>query len=293
VYVVSEIAPEVGEGGAVANSMLRQFQKIGQEVLESLAIRLKVEGVLSPLIVLRSRGPGLQDQVRTLAEYAHRESVDLLVVGTHARTGPTRWMLGSFAELLAFESGLPLYFINPLWKFSENTRRILFPTDFSVDSLYAFERLLYFTKSSASRITLFHRVQFPSTVRSAFGYGLWPIGPGVGLVDAIREAQQIADEWVLKAGRLGVDVTVLIHSKEAQGIVDGILKSALMGYGMIAMAAESGGAATILLGSVTRKVMRGASCPVWVIRKPKVEKMQDVLFHVTEDDISGDLHLSG
>ena len=34
----------------------------------------------------------------TVTDFAEREAADLLVVGTHGRRGPSRWLLGSVAE---------------------------------------------------------------------------------------------------------------------------------------------------------------------------------------------------
>ncbi len=44
------------------------------------------------------------------------------------------------------------------------------------------------------------------------------------------------------------------------------------GASLIAMASQSGGMSSALLGSVTRDLVRHSSCPVWVIHVPYQEK---------------------
>lgn len=44
----------------------------------------------------------------TVTDFAEREGADLLVVGTHGRRGPSRWLLGSVAEKIVRASRIPV-----------------------------------------------------------------------------------------------------------------------------------------------------------------------------------------
>ena len=288
VYVASGFPKQLENKGQSNESVMERFHTVGQRDLNALAVRLKFKE-LAPLVVIQAKGLEMREQVAALVEYALQEKADLLVTGTRARKGPKRWALGSFAESLSFGSGLPLYFINPSWSFSGDPKMILFPTDFSPASKYAFDRLLEFAKTNSSRITLFHKIQSPLATTAEFGYGLWPTGYDGFITDLASAARQTALSWTRHAKKQGVSVTSLVDSKFSSGIAESILKTASAGFGMIALAAESGKASSALTGSVTRKIIRGAGCPVWVFRQPRKAKDAGLTFDISEEEILSDL----
>ena len=54
---------------------------------------------------------GARDMAQQLVDYAAQNSADLLVLGTHGRTGLMHLLMGSFAETVMRESHLPLLII--------------------------------------------------------------------------------------------------------------------------------------------------------------------------------------
>jgi nucleotide-binding universal stress UspA family protein len=48
-----------------------------------------------------------------VVRYAEDEHVDLLVVGTHGRHGPSRWLLGSVAEKVTRTAHVPVLTVHP------------------------------------------------------------------------------------------------------------------------------------------------------------------------------------
>ena len=288
VYVASGFPKQLQKKGLSNESVMEKFHTVGQGVLNALAVRLKFKE-LAPLVVIQAKGPEMREQVAALVDYALQEKADLLVAGTRARKGPKRWLLGSFAESLSFVSGLPLYFINPSWSVSADPKKILFPTDFSQESKYAFGRLIGFAKVNSSRITLFHQVEYPFVTNADLAYGFWPVGYNTLVPDLAIEAKDQADRWIKWAKKKGVTVTSLIAPKLASGIAESILKAASAGFGMIALAAESGKVSSALMGSVTRKIIRGSHCPVWVLRKPKETQEVETAFDITEEEVMSQL----
>jgi nucleotide-binding universal stress UspA family protein len=75
-----------------------------------------LEGVAS---ALRAEGYRVRTAVEhgepsaRIAEYARRERVDLVVLGSHGRAGAARWLLGSVAEDLLREAPAPLLLVRP------------------------------------------------------------------------------------------------------------------------------------------------------------------------------------
>jgi len=69
------------------------------------------------------------------------EHIDLVVVGTHGRTGLRKLVLGSVAEEVFRQAPCPVLTIGPrCWKANSQgigLKHVLFPTDFSVDSVRA------------------------------------------------------------------------------------------------------------------------------------------------------------
>jgi nucleotide-binding universal stress UspA family protein len=73
--------------------------------LDGVAKRLKYEGttVRSEVFVGRV--------TETLVDYAERNAVDMIIIGTHGRSGLTRWVLGSVADKLLHSASVPVLMI--------------------------------------------------------------------------------------------------------------------------------------------------------------------------------------
>lgn len=48
-----------------------------------------------------------------LAEYIDHSDADLLVIATHGRSGPSRWIWGSIADKLLHSSCIPVFIVRP------------------------------------------------------------------------------------------------------------------------------------------------------------------------------------
>lgn len=90
------------EAAAVAN---------GQTVLEEAAQIAQNQGVQNVdthlLVALR----GAKEMAQELVDYAVAQQADLLVLGTHGRTGLMHLLMGSFAETVMRQTTLPLLII--------------------------------------------------------------------------------------------------------------------------------------------------------------------------------------
>ena len=71
--------------------------------------------------------------VRAIAEVAEEEDVDLIVLGTHGRTGVRHFVFGSIAEAVLHETERPVLTV-PAGETNSIFDRILCPVDYSFDS---------------------------------------------------------------------------------------------------------------------------------------------------------------
>ncbi len=195
-----------------------------------------------------------------LNEIATEHKADLIVIGTHGRTGVTRVLLGSVAEEIFRKATVPVLTVGP--HVSKDTERrlemkqILFATDFSPESLAALPFAVSLAQEHQARLTLMHVVGPPK------------VGE---LVHAEQYAESImrqlrklvpaeAEPWCEPNCRVE-------HGHEAEKIME--VANAL-GADLIVLGvrgAEGGvGAATHLLQSIAHKVVTQARCPVLTVR---------------------------
>lgn len=89
--------------GEVDREMISEVEKDHQAYLEARAHELRQEGCCVTTLVLKPGPPAdrILDEVK-------RERADLIVVGSHGRTGLSRLLLGSVAEKLARQAPCPV-----------------------------------------------------------------------------------------------------------------------------------------------------------------------------------------
>ena len=76
-----------------------------ESYLDQMVSRLSSEGVNVKAEVLVGKA------AETLAEYAEKNDVDLIVMATHGRSGVTRWVRGSVAEKILRSSKIPVLMV--------------------------------------------------------------------------------------------------------------------------------------------------------------------------------------
>lgn len=99
-----------------------------------------------------------------ILETADRVSADVIVAGTHGRSGFDRLVLGSVAEKVLRKASCPVLTVPP----SSHTvaklpyKRLLCPVDFSQTSLIALQHAFALAKESDAQLTVFHALDWPS-----------------------------------------------------------------------------------------------------------------------------------
>lgn len=221
-----------------------------------------LKGIEEPRLI-KQKGASVKNAVMELCGFAMDEGADLIAVSSHSRKGLSRFLIGSFAETLVLNAPLPVLVINPKWVPGKKMKHILFPTDFSPNSRKVFDRVLVLAKELQCEILLMHAMEISP-------YTLYPLAvPPVSkkpVNDLAKDLHEKGDEWVRHGRLMGAKVKFYL-SKNGEYALEAILRIAKkMGpSGMIAMASQSEQLESILLGSLTRQVIRSSPCPVLTV----------------------------
>jgi nucleotide-binding universal stress UspA family protein len=76
-----------------------------ESYLEKLAKRLKIEGAEISRTVVEGK------VADSLADYAVHNTVDLIIIASHGRSGVSRWFMGSVAEKMVRSSCVPVLMV--------------------------------------------------------------------------------------------------------------------------------------------------------------------------------------
>ncbi len=200
---------------------------------------------------------------------AERQDADLVIVGTHGRTGFKRVMLGSVAERVVRYCRAPVMVARVKTFGNGGYRRILVPTDFSPAAEVALETAIGLSTEDGS-IELIHCWQLPPGSQ-----GIWlpaaiseraAAGLREGLIDAAHESGQTL---LARFRARHPDVKLSfeqIEDSPARGI-SRRLESAT--YDLVVMGSRGRrGLKRWLLGSVAEVTVRHAPCSVVVAHAP-------------------------
>ncbi len=272
VFVVSP--DQLGIPVEMAAPWVKQYKEALQKALASKTEGVSLPHMIQPKLIVHSR-PSQRGTVKALIAHAKLEGAEMIVVSSHSRQGLKRMVLGSFAETLLLLSPIPVVVVGAEARTRPNgLGSILFPTDFSESSLPVFQSAVALAKKLGSEIILHHAI--PSPIEPAFQSGVYLLGGGwvpssVFFKSHSFDQQKTAEKWLKIAQKQGVKASFELDPA-APSVVSSVLDVAdKRKVGLIAMAAESGAVAAALIGSVTRKIVREASCPVWGVRAPRAK----------------------
>jgi nucleotide-binding universal stress UspA family protein len=191
------------------------------------------------------------------------DDVDLIVLGTHGRTGSQKLMLGSVAEEIFRRSNVPVLTIGPRVRTSTHNaarfHRIVLATDFSEESLAAARYAVSLAEQSGAQLLLMLVLSKPQTsdeptmrvfdlsVAEAI-HRLYEIVPARVTLDRVPEV-------LVEFGRPAERIVEVAKHRSADLIVLGVRD-----------ASGRMSAATHLERSTAHKVVATATCPVLTVR---------------------------
>lgn len=206
-----------------------------------------------------------------LALHAEERRADMVVMSTHGRGAIRRLWLGSVAEQLVWQIHVPVLLVKPeqengeLW--SRSFDHILLPLDSSEESEAVIETAMSFGKLFGARFTLLQVQGEP------FAYGGIPPQMSPEAVAALVDQQSSAvktylDGVVDRFEAAGLEAEAMTVQGESP--TSGILQVAQeRGVELIALSTHGGGVKTMLMGSVTARVVQRSEVPILVVTPPR------------------------
>lgn len=216
----------------------------------------RLSGIPHDVTVARDIG------VWTAAEEIIRDvQPDLIVLGTHGRTGPRRLVLGSVAEDILRRSTIPVLTVGPYVSTDITpTGRfdcILFPTDFTPESLAAEPFAVSLAARTYGRLIVYHAIPEPRDEQSADSMTARINRAKLDLEFVAREGTDGCQRQVIvSCGDAADEILKVAHEHSADLIVLGVRN-----------VSGSTNVATRISRAVANKVIANAHCPVLSVRQ--------------------------
>jgi len=263
--------PFASGAARVYDALDRQLRESELGYLKRVERRLQEQGVETPdsSVLSGPVGDSLQAEIE-------RRGADLVVMSTHGRGGFGRIWLGSVADRLLHTLTVPLLLVRPRVEGGSPVpavvERIVVPLDGSplaeavlehaVTLAMLFSAELRLVRVAPPALYLAPALDFPFTYDPA--------------LDAALE-REAADYLAMQAGTLrsrGLRVTTAMERDAF--VAEALLAAAEAAPGALICLTTHGrsGPGRALLGSVADKLVRGASCPVFVWRPGPVARPQ-------------------
>lgn len=229
-----------------------QEQELGLAAAARDASRLGAKRVTTRL----SNGVTWAHIVDTLTEDAR---FDLVVVGTHGRTGIARVLLGSVADKVVRHAPCSVLAARPRGDVKA-FEHVLCPIDFSDSSRHALALAAELAAPGAAGITLLHAFELPIvSTGMAMAPDMFP--------EVKEQAAHLLEQWAADLRtKVKVPVTTLVASGSPGARALGILDDDPTFDLVVVGSHGRTGLRRVLLGSVAEKIVRNAPCPVLVAR---------------------------
>ncbi len=188
-----------------------------------------------------------------LANEIRENGIDLVIAGTHGRTGFRRLLLGSTVEEICRISSCPVLTVGPdlIFRKEVTFKNILVPTDLSEESLRALPYVISVAQAYGAAVTVLH-VLPPETASNPDAKSLSaPVRKR--MMDIFTPAlNSLTTEFMLESGDTAATILKVANDKKADLIAMGIRNAFMPGVQ--------------LRSSVAYRIMIGAHCPVLTCR---------------------------
>jgi nucleotide-binding universal stress UspA family protein len=201
-----------------------------------------------------------------ILERARALPADLIVMGSHGRSGVPRLLLGSVTEHVLRAAGCPVLVVPPhdaVAASAVSFKRIVCAIDFSDPALAALEWALSLAKEADARLSLLHVIEVPPELRAS-----------TVVTDREIDALHAAFEAdALERLRALIPAHASDYCSVETATASGAAGHAILAFAksrqadLIVMGAQGQQAIErLVFGSKTRDVVCGAACPVLTVR---------------------------
>lgn len=193
-----------------------------------------------------------------VSRIVHEDDIELVVAGTHGRSGLGKLLLGSVAETIFRYSPRPVLTVGPNFQLSfplsARPRSVLFPTDFSSQADHAFPYAVSLAQEHDAQLTFLHVVQ--------------PAGGGAtyNRDRTVRYASARLQELMAATAGLVGEREFIVETGDP---VEAIVKvAAAMGAELVVLGVRAPATLSDRLGwSTAYGVVRQVQCPVLSVRQ--------------------------
>ncbi|PEN15219.1 hypothetical protein CRI94_02760 [Longibacter salinarum] len=218
------------------------------------------EQTIQRTIICRSAAEGI-------VTYANENDIDIIIMGTHGRSGFERAVMGSVAEEVVRTASCPVLTacpragdIDPTHPIRPEVATILVPVDLSSATEEVIERAARAAKIFNASVELFHIIERVS-LPPAYGVG----APALDTEAIERRAHKFLEEQASALENSGISVRVNVQSGHAATSILERVESDRPGLVVIGTHGFRG-IKRAILGSVAEQVIRHAESPVLTIR---------------------------
>jgi nucleotide-binding universal stress UspA family protein len=204
------------------------------------------------------------DPVDEIVTYARTTGVDLIVMGTHGRSGLSHMLIGSVAEKVVRTAPCPVLTVHKAPKEPvTGFRRILVPTDFGAASDAALDCARTIAARFGASLHLLHVLDDVGS--GAIDSDMFATQSPEARSTRLNDARERLKHRVSDRDRARLRATTeVLFGASAQMITDYALDN---GFDLIVMGTHGRtGMAHLLVGSVAERVVRTATCPVITTR---------------------------
>jgi nucleotide-binding universal stress UspA family protein len=199
---------------------------------------------------------------------AHRQDVDVLVMGTFGLGGFQKLLLGSVTEKVLHRVKIPLLTLSPKVgereiKASVRPKTLVMAIDFGEDSPTVVRHGVWLAEHYRAKLVVAHAVPIPAVLLDDRTLQMVPVEALVSIEESLIEERRKELEEMLPNVETEVETVVAV------GAPFDILRALARerSADLIVMGAGGHGAARLLwLGSTTHKIVRSAECPVLIAR---------------------------
>jgi nucleotide-binding universal stress UspA family protein len=210
--------------------------------LASIISSKDLQGIQSKAILR----PGMLGDV--MVDEIRENHIDLIVAGTHGRTGIRRFLLGSAVEDICRAATCPVLTIGPDFPATApNITRILVPTDLSEDSARVLPIVLRMAHEYGAAVTVLHVMPEELAGNPDAPKLSQPIFASM-THRFETQLRSLKTEFIMETGGTAETILKVAHEKKCDLIAMGIRSAFYNGFS--------------LGTNIAYKVMAGAECPV-------------------------------
>jgi nucleotide-binding universal stress UspA family protein len=255
-HVVPTFEPMEVRAGALYDPVRIVQPMPREEVLERLGQALEAAGIPPAHVTLAAEAG---EDAATIVDQAVARRSDLVVMGTHGRSGFNRLLLGSVTEKVLRTSPCPVLTVPPRAPAappSDAIRRILCPIDFSPAALQAFGFAMDLARRTGASVTVLHVIEWmpEEEPRALAHFDVAEYRRHLTL-----DARTLLEDLIARESPRGAAEGTVVAGRAHREIV----RAADTGVDLIVMGAQGRGSRVLpSFGSTTQQIVRAASCPV-------------------------------